>query len=171
MATKALKTFRKTTEVKILSGTYSARVCRELSALDKVLEQKDKTIELFDQVVAEFGRDSAQVRDFSKSIWKDLYALERYEDLTGVINTLTKKEVMLISEYLIELDFPSDRFKNDDRYRQWMENKIVKEGTYIIKTLQALGREAELGILRKWLLFFSNDERTDTALRKAFNDT
>lgn len=169
-AIKELKTLRESIERTILSGDYSAKDCSELSAFDKVLDQKEKTIDLYDRIVSKFGRNSLQSKNFTKAIWNELYALKRYDEMGGIIGILSRREVTLISEYMVELDFPSKRFKNDPKYREWMELKIINEGKRIFKILKSIGRDEECTIIKKWLLNLSTDARIDESIRNTMHN-
>jgi hypothetical protein len=169
-AIKELKTLRGSIEQTILSGDYNTKDCSELSSFDKVLDQKEKTIALYDKIVTKFGRNSLQSKNFTKAIWDELYKLKRYDEMEGIIGILARREVSLISEYMVELDFPSKRFKNDPKYREWMELKIINEGERIFKILKSIGRDEEFFIIKKWLLNLSTDARIDESIRNTMHN-
>lgn len=154
-----LKRIRNLIKQKLLSGHYISKDCRELLSIDKALEQKNATIILFDNIVNTFGNNTSQSNNFAIAIWEELYNQKRYKDIEGIISKLTRREVTLITNYMVEVDFPSKLFRDSEVYRQWMESKIVDDGRRIHQILMALDRLEESTKLEKWILYFAGDKK------------
>jgi hypothetical protein len=170
-ALKKLMQLRTLKRQKILSGHYTSKDCREVLAIDSVLEQNNKTVDLFDNIVKKFGKNKSLINDFTIAIWEELYKLKRYKDIEGSITALTRREVTLITDYMVEMDFPSNIFNDSAVYRQWMESKIVNDGRRIHEILTALGRYDESTKLEKWLLYFAGDKKEFNKIINASSDT
>jgi len=151
----------------VLAGKTKPDVFHEVVALNRTLEQDDRTVELFETLDAERPQEARDLWEMAK---EPLFAAKRYDLIAKYIGNPVTQFTKIKAMYDLKTSmYDDDRFK-EPHFREYNENSFVEESLRLIEiSLQIGNAPAALEVQEKALQVI-DDPRLRAALPEQVNE-
>ena len=138
-AMKALKDIRNAKTKLVEDGKASFEIFHDVSAINRTLDEKDKTFQLFLMVDKKYP---AKAKKYWIIVDNDFIDAKRYDIVRKYIKNISERYDRLKMIYSISSK-NFDNPKMGPRYKKFCQQSFVKNVTRLIKVAVALGKEKE----------------------------